>query len=630
MNLGKLVPFGMALALVLQGCSTSNGDGGSTGGGCNPACGPNSVCNANVCTCFDGGYAQCGTTDAGVPVCVNTLSDNNHCGTCAVACPGQGLSSCLGGVCQCLKQTCPADATPDGGVICTDTSSDSNNCSGCHFGGGTGVVCDVGQICQNGLCSCAPGFTSCATINPDGTPDGGSYCADTTTNPDNCGMCGNACGLYQKCTPQGSQGVCVCDTGAADGGDLIQCPNGCFHSSSDGHNCGACGLQCETGICNSGICECNPSQGILQCTPTTCANVNSDKKNCGACGNDCTQGGTLTFPGIVCKAGQCRCQGGADYICPQPLPFPPPVLACIDVSMDPNNCGGCGILADGGGPYSDGGLPPSPYICSGVKSSCQNGSCICPNNELFCAPGSWNPDAGGPNDGGICLQDTSDSLNCGGCGNSCNSLYAAAAVCQFANCTCYDGGICVGNVSAADPLHPSCYCPWSSVPADLTCSNGAAVSFLSDIYPLLSTTTITNQPTWGAGGVLVGCAVSGCHDSTAAGGLQFTDPDASYQTLTATFSTQLCPPPSGSSTQVLNPSQICLCQSLVIPGDGADSLLYTLLANTFQCKNPNPDGGGIPPSPMPIYDAGDHMSYYALSPCLSAQVRQWIDQGAVY
>src|SRR5262249_43249386 len=157
-----------------------------------------------------------------------------------------------------------------------------------------------------------------------------------------------------------------------------------------------------------------------------------------------------------------------------------PTMACIDTNFDPENCGGCGLLADGGGPYPDGGLPPSPHICSDVRSACINGSCFCPNNLLYCPPGSWNSAAGSnQTNAGVCLNDTDDALNCGGCGNDCGSLYADGGICQFATCNCTDGGICVGDVNAADPLHPSCYCPWNASPPDTTCSMGASVTFLA-------------------------------------------------------------------------------------------------------------------------------------------------------
>jgi hypothetical protein len=468
-------------------------------------------------------------------------------------------------------------------------------------------------MCQC-ITGCAPGEITCPI------PDGGcGYCADIFNDRLNCNGCGIACEQGKRCVPQGSMGVCVCDTTAGGGADLIECDGGCVHSSTDPQNCGGCGIPCA-GDCVGGYCyTCNVDAGLLACNPPTCTDVTTDVHNCGSCGNDCTQGGTAPFPGIECFLGQCLCQHGRDTICPQvTLPFP--TMACVDTTTDPLNCGGCGLLADGGGPYPDGGLPPSNHICGGIRSACLSGACFCPNNELYCAPGSWTSADGGNPPFDACLNDSSDPLNCGGCGSDCGTIYASGAVCQFASCTCIDAGICVTSVSAADPLHPGCDCngQYSPTPPNPSCS--ANVTFLADIYPLLSSTSVTDQPTWGQGGVLVGCAVSGCHDSTAAAGLQFTDPDASYQELTSGVSPQIC---NGVNTQIPNPSQICSCQSLVLSGDGADSLLYTLLANTYIC--PFPDGGIA--DPMPIDDGG---TWHPLSACLAAQVRQWIDQGAVY
>jgi len=630
MRFGKLVPFGVALALILSGCTSSTNDGGPN---CPTGCPPNSTCDISsgtgVCVCFnDGGYAQCGTTDGGKPICVNTLSDNGNCGACGNGCPSPGiLSSCLAGKCSCLINQCP---TADGGTVCDDWTSDSQNCGGCFLAvPPSGKVCDVGQSCQNSVCICSPGFTSCAAFEPDGGPDGGNYCADTTTDKLNCGTCGNACPHDQKCTAQGNVGVCVCDTGEDGGSDLSPCSSGCVHLNSDPRNCGACNVQCETGICNNGTCLCNPDAGILQCSATRCADINSDVKNCGACGNDCTAGTDPSFNPVVCKSGQCRCHGGSNDICATPIP-PFPTLACIDTSSDPHNCGGCGLVVDGGGPQADGGLPPSPYICTGVKSACQNGSCNCPNNNLYCGPGTWTPDAGA-NDGGICLNDTGDPFNCGGCGNVCSTLYAADAVCQFASCTCIDAGICLTAVNT-DPFNPSCDCigQYSPTPPDPSCAS-QGLSFATNIFPLLSNATVTNEPNWGQGSVLIGCAVSGCHspgstwvpasDAGAAAGLDFTNSTAAYQALAGgTVSNQTC---NGVSTQVVNPSGICLCQSLVTSGDGAHSLLFQLLNNSYTNCN-NPVGGSI--NPMPIDDGG---TYHPLSACLATQVRQWIDQGAL-
>jgi hypothetical protein len=197
----------------------------------------------------------------------------------------------------------------------------------------------------------------------------------------------------------------------------------------------------------------------------------------------------------------------------------------------------------------------------------------------------------------ICVNGSSDRFNCGGCGSDCDVLYAGGAMCQYAQCTCAAlNGICVTN---DDPAEPFCACTDGGA---TSCGGSLTIGFAKDIYPMLSSTTVSIQ-SWGK---LFGCAVSGCHDATtAAAGLAFTDPDASYQEL------------------VNAPSQICMGQWLTISGDGSDSLLTQLLEGSFQC--PMPAGGTA--SPMPIDDAG---FYHPLSPCLQAQVREWIDQGMAY
>jgi hypothetical protein len=648
MKFGKLVPFGVALAWALSGCSSAPPPGPQCDGGC----GPNSSCvvvgTTASCVCYDGGYAQCGATDAGQPICVNTLSDDKNCGSCANVCPNPGLlTSCENGNCACLAQTCPM---VDGGLGCYDTTSDFVNCGGCVFAGDTNAhTCVVGQACINSQCQCAPGYTPCAPLAMSDGGDAG-YCADTTSNKENCGSCGNACPHDQKCvqpTP-GANGTCICDVTEPDGGDLIPCASGCVHSSSDPRNCGMCSVLCDTGICNAGVCQCDPDAGIFQCSTNKCANVVSDVKNCGFCGNDCTQGGVLgppNFPEIVCLNGKCLCQGGQRDICATDAgPFP--VLACIDTTADPANCGGCGLLVDGGGPYPDGALPPSPFICSGVKDTCIGGNCNCPGNEVYCASGTYTPDAG-TNDAGVCLNVSNDATNCGGCGNVCTNSYAASettnltTICLYSTCQCIDAGICV---TTDDPINPTCTCngPYSATLPNPACTPIPTLTYTHDIYPLFKINLA--DAGFVGGGILVGCATSGCHapgttwvgdggalfnDGGPAANLDFTDPDASYQQLAARQNQQMCGSPP-TLTQILNPSVICNCVSLVVPlqgtytSTGAGSLLTGLLGDKlYACGLPN--GGTV--NPMPIDSTSQ---YHALTPCVQTQVRQWIDQGAAY
>jgi hypothetical protein len=93
-------------------------------------------------------------------------------------------------------------------------------------------------VCDGGVCVCDLGFTECAA----GT------CVDTQSDPQNCGTCGNACGIDQHC----DGGVCVCDLG------FTECAAGtCVDLDNDDSNCGACGNQCDVvhDTCRSGFCQ---------------------------------------------------------------------------------------------------------------------------------------------------------------------------------------------------------------------------------------------------------------------------------------------------------------------------------------------------------------------------------------
>jgi hypothetical protein len=449
-------------------------------------------------------------------------------------------------------------------------------------GGDGGEVADAG--CMAGLSLCP-------------FDDGGAVCVDLTADVGNCGHCGVVCAPGAMCVSGGVGGTCICDTSQPDGGDLLYCNAFCVHSNTDPLNCGVCNNPCETGICINGACLCDPDAGIERCSLHGCANLNVSLKNCGACGNDCTLNDTLSLPQIVCVGGQCLCAGGQNDICFSATDFPS--LVCTNTAGDPKNCGGCG-LSDAG-PLPDGAVPSSPHVCGGVQSVCENGSCICPGGTLYCAAGTWIDDAGASGGMDSCVNDNSDRLNCGGCGRECDQVYAADASCQYAKCACLaPQGICV---VAHDPVDPTCDCSGFQDGGGqlIACNNGLGLSYSRDIFPLLGSSSVTNE-SWG---VLVGCAVSGCHDSTAAAGLAFVDPDASYQGL------------------VNAPSQVCAGQWLAIPGYGDDSLLTQLLEDSYQC--PNPIGGTA--TPMPIDDGG---IYHPLSPCLVAQIREWIDQGMAY
>jgi len=110
------------------------------------------------------------------------------------------------------------------------TGSDPDNCGQC------GVQCTGQAQCQVGFCVCQNG----SEIQCDG------QCTDPLTDADNCGMCGNACAQDEVCEFGACQpaGTCMapladCDDDPATGTD------GCETDlSTDSQNCGACGNAC--------------------------------------------------------------------------------------------------------------------------------------------------------------------------------------------------------------------------------------------------------------------------------------------------------------------------------------------------------------------------------------------------
>ena len=112
-------------------------------GQCGEACPveTDTVCAAGACVCQDAGLTVCGDQ------CVDTTTDEAHCGGCDTLCGP--YAACIDGQCVC----------PDGvttcGDACSDLVSDPRHCGACD------ATCAPGEECVDGTCSCLEPRTSC-------------------------------------------------------------------------------------------------------------------------------------------------------------------------------------------------------------------------------------------------------------------------------------------------------------------------------------------------------------------------------------------------------------------------------------------------------------------------------------
>jgi len=402
-----LVPLSVVLA-----CSDPSNDshGGSGGNGATGAMTPT------------GGYLPTGGSGAvgGVPVtcqagltacsglCVDTLSNASHCGTCGVACAlGQ---HCEAGTCACPAGLLSCDAG------CIDPMTSPTNCGSCN------IACAAGQSCVSGACSCQAGLTNCSGL-----------CTNVASDGSNCGGCGIVCG---DTTPLCSQGSCTnqCQQGETS------CGASCVNTQSDSFNCGGCGVICGAGeSCTNGLCTCPTGQ--LNCG-AGCVDVLANRANCGSCGNACAGDRTCTSGTCTCPAGSVECDGACvtgtscpttcDPACTGGKTCTAGVCNCPTGTEDCNGtCVTAGTCATGCDP-----------ACTGGKS-CVDGACVCDSELSDCS--------------GTCVNLQTSATNCGSCGTPCTD----GRTCNAGVCACPSGtvecdGVCVtGTTCNTDCTRPT-------------------------------------------------------------------------------------------------------------------------------------------------------------------------------
>jgi PKD repeat protein len=110
-------------------------------------------------------------------------------------------------------------------------------------------------IVSDGLAESSPALTTTRCTGgqscPIGQEDCGGFCSDLSTDENNCGACGQACGSGELCI----SGACTvsCPSGQTD------CGGSCVNTDTDANNCGGCGQTCAVGeFCVAGECAASP------------------------------------------------------------------------------------------------------------------------------------------------------------------------------------------------------------------------------------------------------------------------------------------------------------------------------------------------------------------------------------
>jgi hypothetical protein len=203
-----------------------------------------------------------------------------------------------------------------------------------------GSACATGNGCQSGLCAYVQGLDASGVESPKSP----TVCSAPCWKASDClpnWTCTSEAPQGPIVMPSAGPGVCTCSLApeACDGKD---------------HNCDGvvdeepgASAACSATLgapakCVDAGCECmNTCDG-------GCVNLVSDSKNCGACGRTCT-------PGLqVCSGSDCVCAGvlcpvpdggpgDAGYLVAEGGPGGTPAV-CFNTQMDPNNCGGCGVV----------------------------------------------------------------------------------------------------------------------------------------------------------------------------------------------------------------------------------------------------------------------------------------------
>jgi len=214
------------------------------------------------------------------------------------SCEGEVTPEAADDSCDFIDNDCDGTTDED-----ADTSSDANNCGEC------GNVCNLANVesqeCVGGVCQ----IVQCLPTHADCDVDHSTGCETALGTLTDCTDCDDSCIFDHAANSTCEQDGCnmVCDDGWADCGGGTD--DGCETELWTDQNCSACGDDCSqafanaTGSCSadSHVCvfvECLENFGDCDNnTANGCEIALTSTDNCGSCGNTCEENETCIDTG---------------------------------------------------------------------------------------------------------------------------------------------------------------------------------------------------------------------------------------------------------------------------------------------------------------------------------------------
>jgi len=326
-----------------------------------------------------------------------------------------------------VKDEEPSAAVCGDGVVDTDgdeTCDDANTLSG--DGCSSRCAIESGYECPEAGAPCVPISPTC----PAGMALCADVCVDVLANSQHCGDCDQPCAPGEAC----SDGACTNQPFCGDG--VVQPELG--EECDDGVNSGLDG-GCLPGCVLGSVCGDGIRGGIETCDD---GNVASGDGCSASCYREA--GWVCPTPGQPCVEVTSEC----------PVPMLRCAGVCVNVLVDAENCGTCGVACDDG-EICDAGVCFIDPTCADVSCPdgeiCRDGACV---NEPYCGDGVVQPELGeecdlGPDNGqtGECDANCQLPSTCG------DAMLSGYEQCDDANTVAGDG------CSEDCTVEPGYYCP---------------------------------------------------------------------------------------------------------------------------------------------------------------------------